>query len=147
MKAKISLFALLIMLLLLSCSKSELEISTHYAQPFIISEDSRMGISIYVKANDEPTSFKEMTVKDPTGQFEWTLPAEAAEFEGSLFLGSADAVMPLGVDLPQGEWSLRLVSKDGRVCNYTFHVSYKDPQGALERTASGYDELSNLTVI
>ena len=75
------------------------------------------------------------------------------EVDGADYLGSSDIGMPLGTALPEGQWSLDILYKDGSKVSRTFEVNYGDVEKALVHFAEAdtdeawYDSAENLTVL
>lgn len=143
----VSVFLVVFILLVSSCERDDLKVTTTMVEPYAVREENRMGLCVYFLTSDEKDKFKEMQITDPTGFFSWTVEVKETTFSKVRYKGSSDIVMPENTALPAGQWSLRLVSEDGRVADSSFKVSWSDLDGALERTVSGYDEESNLTII
>ncbi|MCR5760626.1 MAG: hypothetical protein K6F82_01285 [Sphaerochaetaceae bacterium] len=139
------IFLALFILLSSSCEKDDLVITSSLVEPYLIREENRMGLSLYILSSEE--NLKEMRITSPDGSLSWTTGINTVKYKGIKYSGTSNIAMPQNTDLPAGEWNLDLVSSDGRVCNYSFKVTWSDKAGALERTESGYDEISNLTVI
>lgn len=94
-----------------------------------------------------------MVVASPDGTLSWTFAPETVSYEGVEYYGSSNLMMPSGVVLPIGTWSLDVLYSDGRTLNLSFDVSYRDMEGAVERSQAPEAELpffdapSNLTVL
>ena len=151
MRSKLAL-ALALLILLVSCSKAEFTVSSIQAQPYVC-QDGRMGLSVYVLASDDDENSVQFTLKDPSGNLSWTYGARRLEVDGADYLGSSDIGMPLGTALPEGQWSLDILYKDGSKVSRTFEVDYGDVEKALVHFAEAdtdeawYDSAENLTVL
>ncbi len=134
-----------------SCYKGSFEASSIVAQPYVNASSGEMGLSVYftgvVPSDDGIT----MSVISPDGVFSWTIGANKTIVDNVSYYGCSSFAMPKEALLPTGQWSLKLYYKDGRTLDYSFEVSYRDVEGALERSASYsesfFDETSNLTVL
>lgn len=162
--------AVVCLVLAASCHKGDFSASQIIPQPYIIApngddaaEDTlvaelgsvpSMGLSLYVRlsvpSNDGGL---QMVVASPDGSLSWTFAPETVSYEGVEYYGSSNLMMPSGVALPVGTWSLDVLYSDGRTLNLSFDVSYRDVEGAVERSQAPEAELpffdapSNLTVI
>ena len=151
MRSRIFLF-LALLLVLVSCSKAEFSVSSTLAQPYILT-DGRMGLSVYVLASESDESSVQFSLRDPGGNLSWSFGARKLELDGAVYLGSSDIGMPEGTLLPEGEWTLDVMYKDGSKVTRTFEVDYGDAAAALARFAeegtenAWYDSAENLTVL
>lgn len=153
-----------------SCHKGDFSASQIIPQPYIIAPSGddaavdalgdelcgvpSMGLSLYVRlsvpSNDGGL---QMVVASPDGTLSWTFAPETVSYEGVEYHGSSNLMMPSGVVLPIGTWSLDVLYSDGRTLNLSFDVSYRDMEGAVERSQAPEAELpffdapSNLTVL
>lgn len=143
----VSVFLVVLILMVSSCEREDLKVTATMVEPYAVREENRMGLCLYFLTADEKDKFKEMQITDPSGFFSWTVEVKETTFSKVRYKGSSDIVMPENTFLPTGTWALKLVSEDGRVAESTFTVSWSDLEGALERTVTGYDEESNLTII
>ena len=142
--------------LFVSCHKGEFSVSQVLAQPYVVASDvsciGDMGLSLYVMASIPSLDGLTMVVTDPASNLIWSFSPSKVEYEGAVYYGTSDILMPQGSFLPTGAWSLEIRYKDGRTLNFSFEVSYRDIEGAMERAeGSGelpvFDSSSNLTVI
>ena len=121
-------------------------------QPYVCS-DGRMGLSVYVLASESDESSVQFSLRDPSGNLSWSFGAKKLELDGAVYLGSSDIGMPEGTLLPEGEWTLDVMYKDGSKVTRTFDVDYGDVQSALARyreedaDSAWYDSDENLTVM
>ena len=144
--------ALVILIVLVSCSKAEFTVSSVQTQGYVCT-DGRMGMSVYVIASENDEGSVQFSLTDPSGTLSWSFGASAVTIDGVVYLGSSDICMPIGNPLPEGEWSLDVLYKDGSKVSRTFEIDYGDPDAALEdyreSDAEGawYDSSENLTVI
>lgn len=134
-----------------SCYKGSLEASNIVAQPYINASSGAMGLSVYFTGSVPSDDGLTMTVTSPDGALSWTVTVSKVIVDGVSYYGASNLAMPGGAVLPTVQWSLKLYYKDGRTLDYNFDVSYRDVEGALERsssyTESFFDENSNLTVL
>ena len=151
MRSRIALI-LALLLVLVSCSKAEFSVSSTLAQPYVLT-DGRMGLSVYVLASESDESSVQFSLRDPSGNLSWSFGAKKLELDGAVYLGSSDIGMPEGTLLPEGEWTLDVMYKDGSKVTRTFDVDYGDVQSALARyreedtDSVWYDSDGNLTVV
>ena len=151
MRSRIAL-VLALLLILVSCSKAEFSVSSTLAQPYVLT-DGRMGLSVYVLASESDESSVQFSLRDPSGNLSWSFGAKKLELDGAVYLGSSDIGMPEGTLLPEGEWTLDVMYKDGSKVTRTFDVDYGNVQASLaryrEEDADGawYDSDENLTVM
>ena len=151
MRSRIFLF-LALLLVLVSCSKAEFSVSSTLAQPYVLT-DGRMGLSVYVLASEKEESSVQFSLRSPDGNLSWSFGARKLELDGAEYLGSSDIGMPEGTLLPEGEWTLDVMYKDGSKVTKTFDVDYGDAQAALahyrseETDGAWYDSDENLTVL
>ena len=151
MRSRIAL-VLALLLILVSCSKAEFSVSSTLAQPYVLT-DGRMGLSVYVLASEKEESSVQFSLRDPSGNLSWSFGAKKLELDGAVYLGSSDIGMPEGTLLPEGEWTLDVMYKDGSKVTRTFDVDYGNVQASLaryrEEDADGawYDSDENLTVM
>ena len=151
MRSRIALI-LALLLILVSCSKAEFSVSSTLAQPYVLT-DGRMGLSVYVLASESDESSVQFSLRDPSGNLSWSFGAKKLELDGAVYLGSSDIGMPEGTLLPEGEWTLDVMYKDGSKVTRTFDVDYGNVQASLaryrEEDADGawYDSDENLTVM
>ena len=151
MRSRIALI-LALLLALVSCSKAEFSVSSTLAQPYVLT-DGRMGLSVYVLASESDESSVQFSLRDPSGNLSWSFGAKKLELDGAVYLGSSDIGMPEGTLLPEGEWTLDVLYKDGSKVTRTFDVDYGDVQSALARyreentDSVWYDSDENLTVL
>ena len=142
-----SILLAVFLILSVSCNRSDINVVSTAVSPYVIKKDGRMGVAVYFNLEGYENA-STLELHSPDG-FVWSLPVSESELSGLKYTGSADAVMPLGLDLPQGKWSYVLIFKDGRTDEGTFEISYTDKEGALERAGSeaGFDAISNLNVL
>lgn len=139
--------------LLASCHKGEFSVSHVIAQPYVVASDvsciGDMGLSLYVMASVPSLDGLTMVVTDPTSNLVWSFSPSKVEYEGAVYYGTSDILMPHGTTLPEGSWSLEILYKDGRTLDLSFDVSYRDVEGALSRAGElpVFDSSSNLTVL
>ena len=151
MRSRIAL-VLALLLVLVSCSKAEFSVSSVLAQPYVLT-DGRMGMSIYVLASENEESSVQFSLSSPGGNLSWSFGARKLNLDGADYLGSSDIGMPEGTLLPEGEWTLDVMYKDGSKVSRTFEVDYGDVEAALvhyrEEDTDGawYDSDENLTVL
>ena len=136
-------------LLLASCHKGEFSVSQVIAQPYIVSSDSSMGLSLYVSASVPSLDGMSMVVTDPSSNLTWSFTPSSVQYDGATYYGTSDIMMPHGSVLPEGSWNLEILYKDGRTLDLSFDVSYRDVEGALSRAGElpAFDSTSNLTVL
>ena len=145
-------FLLVLLILIVSCSKAEFTVSSVKTQPYVCS-DGRMGLSVYVLASESDESSVQFSLKDPDGNLIWSFGAKTLEIDGADYLGSSDICMPLGTALPEGIWNLDIMYKDGSKVSKTFEVDYGDAEAALAHFTEAntekawYDSTENLTVL
>ena len=151
MRSRIALI-LALLLILVSCSKAEFSVSSTLAQPYVLT-DGRIGLSVYVLASESDESSVQFSLRDPSGNLSWFFGAKKLELDGAVYLGSSDIGMPEGTLLPEGEWTLDVMYKDGSKVTRTFDVDYGNVQAALARyreedaDSAWYDSDENLTVM
>ncbi len=139
--------------LLASCHKGEFSVSQVIAQPYIVASDvsssSDMGLSLYVSASVPSLEGLSMVVTDPSSNLTWSFVPSSVQYDGAVYYGTSDILMPHGAPLPEGSWSLEILYKDGRTLDLSFDVSYRDADGALARAGElpTFDSSSNLTVL
>ena len=143
---------LILLVLLVSCSKAEFTVSSIQVQPYVC-RDGRMGMSVYVVASDKDENSVQFSLTDPSGNLSWSFGASKVTLDSLDYLGSSDITMPLGIPLPEGTWSLEILYKDGSRITKTFVIDYGDASLAMENyRESGsdgpwYDRKENLTVL
>ena len=151
MRSRIVL-VLALLLVLVSCSKTEFRVSSVLTQPYI-QTDGRMGLCVYVLASDEEESSVQFSLRSPDGNLTWSFGAKTLELDGADYLGSSDICMPEGTLLPEGKWTLDVIHKDGSKVTKTFDVDYGDVETTLahyeeeETDGAWYDRDENLTVL
>ena len=151
MRSRIAL-VLALLLVLVSCSKAEFSVSSTLAQPYVLT-DGRMGLSVYVLASESDESSVQFFLSSPSGNLSWSFGAKKLELDGAVYLGSSDIGMPEGTSLPEGEWTLDVMYKDGSKVTRTFDVDYGDAHAALahyreeDSDDAWYDSDENLTVL
>ena len=151
MRSRLAL-ALVLLLILVSCSKAEFSVTSVRVQPYVCL-DGRMGLSVYVIASENDENSVQFSLRDPSGNLSWSFGATKVKLDNADYLGSSDICMPMGIPLPEGQWSLDVMYKDGSKVSRTFEVDYGDVEDALEhfRDADSdnawYDSSENLTVI
>lgn len=135
--------------LLASCHKGEFSVSQVIAQPYIVASDVSMGLSLYVSASVPSLEGLSMVVTDPSSNLTWSFVPSSVQYDGAVYYGTSDIIMPHGAPLPEGFWSLEILYKDGRTLDLSFDVSYRDVEGALSRAGElpVFDSSSNLTVL
>ena len=144
--------ALVLLILLVSCSKAEFSVISLQVQPYVF-QDGRMGMSVYIVASKNDESSVQFSLTDPSGNLSWSFGASKFNLDGLDYLGSSDICMPVGSPLPEGLWSLDIMYKDGSKVTRTFEIDYGDAEAALQHhrkaDADGawYDSSENLTVI
>ena len=152
---------------LLSCHKGEISVSQTLVQPYIVCEDTEykseglnetvdwsMGLSLYISATVPSEDGLQMVVTDSTGSLSWTFTPSVTTYEDSTYYGTSNISMPKGVLLPQGNWSLELLYKDGQTLSLSFEVSYGSIEDALSLNSTlsssdkpFFDSISNLTIL
>ena len=153
MRSRILLALLILIVLLASCSKAEFTVSSIQVQPYVCREDGRMGMSVFVVASDKDENSVQFSLKDPSGNLSWSFGASKVTLDSLDFLGSSDITMPLGSPLPEGQWELVILYKDGTRITKSFIINYGDASLAMdnyrESGAEGawYDSSENLTVL
>lgn len=150
MKRTLSIVAfILLSLTLFSCHRADLTINQTLVQPYIVA-DGEMGLAVYLRTSIENPENSSLYVKDPSGDWSWSLPLNELEYDGLKYYGTSDIAMPKGSLLPQGTWNVDLIYKDGRTVSKQIEVSYKDADTVLEKykgsTGTVFDAGSNLTV-
>lgn len=154
-----------------SCHKGDFSAFQIIPQPYIIAPSGddaaedvlgdelggvpSMGLSLYVRLSvpSNDGGGLQMVVASPDGSLSWTFAPETVSYEGVEYYGSSNLMMPSGVALPIGTWSLDVLYRDGRTLNLSFDVSYRDVEGAVERSQAPEAELpffdapSNFTVL
>ena len=146
------LLPVLLLILLVSCSKADFSVSSVQAQPYV-GMDDRMGLSLYVITSEGDESSVQFSLRAPDGNLSWSFGALKVELDGMTYLGSSDICMPTGSLLPEGTWSLDVLYKDGSTVTKTFEVDYGDVEAAKEKflaegTGSAwFDSVENLTVL
>ncbi len=144
--------ALVLLLVLVSCSKAEFTVSTVRTQPYVCL-DGRMGLSVYVIASESDASSVQFSLTDPSGNLNWSFGASRLSLDGVDYLGSSDISMPASSPLPEGIWSLDVLYKDGSKVSRTFEIDYGSTGAALahyrdaDPDGAWYDSDENLTVI
>lgn len=135
--------------LLASCHKGEFSVSQVIVQPYIVASDVSMGLSLYVSASVPSLEGLSMVVTDPSSNLTWSFVPSSVQYDGAVYYGTSDILMPHGTTLPEGSWSLEILYKDGRTLDLSFDVSYRDADGALARAGElpTFDSSSNLTVL
>lgn len=135
--------------LLASCHKGAFSVSHVIAQPYIVASDVSMGLSLYVSASVPSLEGLSMVVTDPSSNLTWSFVPSSVQYDGAVYYGTSDILMPHGTTLPEGSWSLEILYKDGRTLDLSFDVSYRDADGALARAGElpTFDSSSNLTVL
>lgn len=135
--------------LLASCHKGAFSVSQVIAQPYIVASNVSMGLSLYVSASVPSLEGLSMVVTDPSSNLTWSFVPSSVQYDGAVYYGTSDILMPHGAPLPEGSWSLEILYKDGRTLDLSFDVSYRDADGALARAGElpTFDSSSNLTVL
>ena len=151
MRSRLAL-AIVLLLVLVSCSKAEFSVSSVKVQPYVC-RDGRMGLSVYVMASENDENSVQFFLRDPSEKLSWSFGASKVDLDGADYLGSSDICMPMGVPLPVGSWSLDVMYKDGSKVTRTFEVDYGDVEAALahyseeDRDGAWFDSAENLTVL
>lgn len=151
MRSRLAL-ALVLLFVLISCSKAEFTVSSVQVQPYVC-QDGRMGLSVYVRASESEEKSVQFSLRDPSGNLSWSFGASKVILDGVDYLGSSDICMPMGIPLPEGQWSLDVMYKDGSRISRTFEVEYGNAEAALEHLKEAdtevpwYDSAENLTVL
>jgi len=121
MKKTAEILLILILLLCISCERDSIKARTVASSTFV-TQEGREAVSLWF-ALDGYTEAQRLEIRTPDGSLSWNLGVSTQDFEGSVFTGSADAVMPLGVSLPSGQWSYTLVFRDGRTLEGVFDIN------------------------
>jgi len=133
----------------ISCARQDVNVLSVEPQAFV-TESGRMGVSLWFLV-DGYKDTRTLELHSPDGIFAWNLNVDSTVYNGQEYIGSSNAVMPLGLALPEGQWSYTLVFRDGRTEEGIFEIPYRDVDGALERALGQklpcFDPVSNLTVI
>ncbi|MBO4389065.1 MAG: hypothetical protein J5785_06490 [Spirochaetales bacterium] len=136
------LLLVLILGLLCGCSNQSFAVNEIIAVPYSLDSSSgRMGLALYLDTTlDETQDPLQLTLSSPDGVYVWSFTASTAVIENTVWAGSSDICMPDGIDLPQGEWELKIAVPDGRVFVRGLSVRYdtrldSDPE---EFTGNGY---------
>ncbi len=150
------LLAVVLCLVLFSCTKESFDVTQTIALPFVRT-DGTMGLSLYVlpqsTTDKGSVSSAQMTVRSPEGNLSWSFEAKRVKHDGLQYFGSSDIFMPEGLELPKGKWSAEVIFQESNTVDLTFDVSFTDVASALDRfresgsEAPWFDEKSNLTVI
>lgn len=153
MRSRFFLALVILIVLLVSCSKAEFTVSSLQAQPYVC-QDGRMGMSVYVVASDKDENSVQFFLRDPEGNLSWSFGASKVSYDELDYLGSSDITMPFGVSLPEGTWELEILYKDGTRISKSFVIDYGDAALSLQRyRESGredhpwYDSAENVTVL
>ena len=152
MRSRWALALVLLVLLLVSCSKTEFAVGSLYVQPYVC-RDGRMGMSVYVVASGYDENSVQFYLRDPEGNLSWSFGACKAELDGLDYLGNSDICMPYGSHLPEGMWTLDIMYKDGSKVSRDFVINYGDAEAALQHYMDAgteeawYDSAENLTVL
>ncbi len=142
----------MLLLVVSSCSKDEINVDNLHAQPFI-KTNGQMGLSLYVMTDAKDPESMQMHVSDPSRSLSWSFNVKHVEYDGADYYGSSDIAIPNGSRLPAGNWNVEMLFKDGSTRELSFEVSYSDEAGAIERfserkmTEAWFDADSNLTVL
>ena len=154
--ARAVLLALILVVLVISCTKNEFSASNLQAQPYVRT-DGTMGLSIYVipssSTNKKGDFSVQMVVTSPDGNLSWSFDAARVEYEKLSYFGSSNISMPDAKPLPKGKWNVDVINSDGSTVTLSFDISYTDAAMALEdykifgSDGPWFDEKSNLTVI
>jgi len=121
MKKIAEILLILILLLCVSCERDSIKASTVVSNTFVTAE-GREAVSLWF-ALDGYTEAQRLEIRTPDKSLSWNLGVSTADFDGLVFTGSADAVMPLGLALPEGQWSYTLVFRDGRTLEGVFDIN------------------------
>ena len=150
------LSALILIILVISCSKTEFSASNLHAQPYVRTDGS-MGLSLYVIPSSSSTKkgnlYVQMVVTSPDSNLSWSFEAAKVTYEKLSYYGSSDISMPDGRSLPKGRWSVDVINSDGSTVTLQFDISYTDAAMALENyqifgsEGPWFDEKSNLTIL
>ena len=151
-RPKALVLALILAIVLISCSKADFNVSGLTVQPYVRT-DTRMGLSIFIRTDVKDPSSIQMVVHSPDRNLSWTMPVSAITFQNEEYYGTSDIVMPLGSALEMGMWAVDFIYKDGQTKTLDFNVFYTDASEALksyeESGSDGprFDSATNLTVI
>ena len=121
MKKTAEVLLILILLLCVCCERDSIKATTTVSNTFV-TEEGREAVSLWF-ALDGYTEAQRLEIRTPDKSLSWNLGVSTSDYEGRVFTGSADAVMPLGVSLPKGQWSYTLVFKDGRTLEGVFDIN------------------------
>ena len=150
MRHRLVLSFILILTLLLalaSCSSGDDSVSGIHAQPYVRS-DGTMGLSLYMITSAAKDETVQMVVTAPDGNLSWRFNAAESKFDGKTYRGSSDISMPRGTMLPQGDWSVDVLFKDGTTITKSFDVSYDDSFDVPDYDYEAFfDSDSNLTFL
>lgn len=93
---------------------------------FELAPGCRMGMALYIQTSlDEEENPLSMAVASPDGVLVWSFTSSCVTYEGAMYAGSSDICMPMGVKLPEGEWTLEVALPDGRELSEKFDLIYK----------------------
>lgn len=145
-------FCLAFCLALSSCVREDFHIDRIIAVPYVVSESEsskitdcmkadsgnpgsgsfelapgcRMGMALYIRTSlDEDENPLSMVVASPDGVLVWSFTSSCVTHDGVMYAGSSDICMPMGVKLPEGEWTLDVALPDGREFSEKFDLIYK----------------------
>lgn len=121
MKKTAEIVLILLLLLCVSCERDTVKASSVVSESFVTRE-GREAVSLWFVLEGY-TDAQRLEIRSPSDSLTWSLAVSTAEYEGRVFTGSSDAVMPLGTSLLEGQWSYTLVFKDGRTLEGVFDIN------------------------
>ncbi len=117
------------------------------AQPYKEAYSNRMGLSVYVRTNDEKEQNVSFEIKNPDGSLTWNVNAKRLIVDNAIYYGSSDICMPSTRLLDLGDWTLTVMSQDGSAEEFKFNVNYYYGRPDGTRNKTYYDENLNLTFV
>lgn len=98
-----ALAALMLALLLVSCSPKDLEVSEIHLYSYTLEDQKRLALVFKADGVQSPCT---LAVK--TGDLEWRTESKTLSLDGEAWLGSSDLALPAYMDYPEGRISVEI---------------------------------------
>lgn len=113
---KHGLWVLFFLFVLVFCSCSSQDFSIDEIEASIFESEGHNCLSFFVQTSlDEKENPLLFELIDPSNVVSFSFEPKVVDFEGNQWVGSSDLTMPLGHEVPTGEWTLKTTLLDGRI--------------------------------
>lgn len=120
------------MLVCISCSRKDFscrQMQANVVASVDYNEDTlsepTYALSMFVDIGTDFTAEDmQFAVSSPDGTFRWEFSPIEIEYDNIRWLGHPCLALGAGIVLPQGDWRLQILNKDGRTIDQTFSVAY-----------------------